>query len=216
MTETFGGYWWGVPDPPSAVPLQPGERRPPPLDRLQPGVELKVVDPEGKPVPDGGRGEICIRGASITPGLHKADRSATFDADGWFHTGDEGEVDGVRVRFRGRLGDMIKTAGANVAPPEVVAVLATLPGVAQAFVVGLPDPVRGQVVTAAVVPEPGVELDPVAIRTELHRELATYKVPAHIVVLGEDDIPWTASHKVAKAALAALLAERVAGTGPVV
>lgn len=211
MTETFGGYWWGVPDPtPDGAPFRPGDRRPPPLDRLQPGVELEVADADGRPVGDGERGEICIRGVCITPGLHKADRSLVFDADGWFHTGDEGEVDGRRVRFVGRLGDMIKTAGANVAPPEVVAVLMAQPGVAVAHVVGLPDPVRGQVVVAAVVAKEGESVDVPALRAAAQRDLATYKVPAHVVVLDEHEIPWTASHKVAKAALASLLADRIA------
>ena len=100
-----------------------------------------------------------LRGACVTGGLYKVGREPTFDVDGWFHTGDEGEVDGWRVHFRGRLGDMIKTAGANVAPAEVVVALRQLDGVHEAYVMGLADPVRGQVVAAAVVPEHGAVLD---------------------------------------------------------
>lgn len=206
MTETFGGYWWGRPDPVSAdAPLRPGERRPPPLDELQPGVELQVVDPHGHPVADGERGEICIRGACITAGRHKEPREAAFDRNGWFHTGDEGEVDGRRVRFRGRLDETIKTAGANVAPAEVVAALRDVPGVAEAYVVGLPDETRGQVVAAAVVPAGGATLDSVELRHALRANLSAFKVPVHIVVLAADDIPWTASHKVRRGALAELI-----------
>ncbi|HEY1279322.1 MAG TPA: fatty acid--CoA ligase family protein, partial [Acidimicrobiales bacterium] len=202
----FGGYWWGRPDPISAdAPLRPGERRPPPLDELQPGVELRVVDPHGDPVADGERGEICIRGACITAGRHKEPREAAFDRDGWFHTGDEGEVDGRRVRFRGRLDETIKTAGANVAPAEVVAALRDLPGVAEAYVVGLADETRGQVVAAAVVPADGAALDGGELRRALRANLSTFKVPVHIAVLAADDIPWTASHKIRRGALAELI-----------
>ena len=82
-----------------------------------------------------------------------------FDADGWFHTGDRGQVDGWRFHFQGRLSDMIKTAGANVAPSEVVVALRQVEGVREAYVLGLPDPVRGQVVVAAVVPSTACVLD---------------------------------------------------------
>jgi acyl-CoA synthetase (AMP-forming)/AMP-acid ligase II len=206
MTETFGGYWWGRPDPVRAdAPLRPGERRPPPLDVLQPGVELRVVDPHGRPVGDGERGEICIRGACITAGRHKEPREVAFDDDGWFHTGDEGEVDGRRVRFRGRLDETIKTAGANVAPAEVVTALRDLPGVAEAYVVGLPDDTRGQVVAAAVVPADGATLDGGELRRALRANLSAFKVPVLIVVMAAADIPWTASHKVRRGALAELI-----------
>ena len=210
MTETFGGYWWGRPVPVSAdAPLRPGERRPPPLDQLQPGVELRVVDRHGDPVGDGERGEICIRGACITAGRHKESREVAFDRDGWFHTGDEGQVDGRRVRFRGRLDETIKTAGANVAPAEVVAALRDLPGVAEAYVVGLPDETRGQVVAAAVVAADGAVLDGAELRRALRATLSAFKVPVHIVVMGADDIPWTASHKVRRGALTELVAARL-------
>lgn len=213
MTETFGGYWWGRPGMSLDGPLRPGERRPPPLEVAQPGVEVKVVDPEGRRVPDGGIGEICLRGASVTRGLHKLARDAVFDADGWFHTGDRVEVDGDRLHFRGRLGDMIKTAGANVAPSEVVAALREVDGVGEAYVLGLPDPERGQVVVAAVVPRPGRVLDADEVRLALRGRLSTFKVPTRVVLLGEEEIPWTASHKVRLSALAELVAGRLAVEG---
>ncbi|MGE0881337.1 MAG: class I adenylate-forming enzyme family protein [Acidimicrobiia bacterium] len=213
MTETFGGYWWGVPDAEAAAamgPLRPGERRPPPLDRLAPGVELKVVDADGRAVGDGGRGEIVIRGWGVTRGLHKQPPSRAFDRNGFFHTGDEGEVRGRRVYFRGRLGDMIKTAGANVAPPEVEAALCSLDDISEAYVVPLDDPVRGQVVAAAVVPAPGAAVDADAVRSRLRDLISTFKVPVHIVVFAATEIPWTPSHKVKKPELAAMVAARVA------
>jgi acyl-CoA synthetase (AMP-forming)/AMP-acid ligase II len=209
MTETFDGYWWGRRTPGRNPPVRPGERRPPPLDVLLPGVELKVVNPAGVPVADGKRGEICLRGVGVTPGLHKMPRSVAFDPDGFFHTGDIGELEGDRVWFKGRLNEMIKTAGANVAPDEVVQVLREIEGVAEAHVVGLPDRDRGEVVAAAVILQPGTAVDAGTIRGYLRQQLSPFKVPAHIVFLTEDEVPWTPSHKVRRAVLIDLLADRV-------
>lgn len=211
MTETFDGYWWGYHDSSKEPPLRPGERRPPPLDVVLPGVEVKVVDPDGVPVPDGGIGEVCVRGFGITPGLHKARRRDIFDDDGWFHTGDRGEVDGRRIWFRGRISEMIKTAGANVAPGEVVQALSEIDGVAAAHVVALPDPLRGEVVAAAVVPAPGASLDADSLRKQLREVLSPFKVPAHIVFLGAEEIPMTPSHKVRRGVLTEMVRERVGG-----
>ena len=118
-------------------------------------------------------------------------------------------MDGRRVWFRGRLGEMIKTAGANVAPAEVVEALREIDGVADAHVVGLPDLERGQVVAAAVVLTPGARPDADAVRARLREVLSAFKVPAHIVFLAEDDVPWTPSHKVRRAVLAELIQRRI-------
>lgn len=212
MTETFGGYWWGVPDVLSTMadtPLRPGERRPPPLTQLAQGVDLKVVDRAGNVVGDGQRGEICVRGWGVTRALHKQPRSVAFDADGFLHTGDEGEYVVGRLYFRGRMNDMIKTSGANVAPAEVEAVLCSFPEVAEAYVVPVDDPVRGQVVAAAVVPAPGYRIEPAAIRERLRARLSVFKVPSWLVLFASEEIPWTPSHKVKKAELAAIVTERV-------
>ena len=210
MTETFDGYWWGYHDSGKEPPLRPGERRPPPLDVVLPGVEVRVVDQDGVEVPDGGLGEVCVRGFGITPGLHKARRRDIFDDDGWFHTGDRGELDGKRIWFRGRISEMIKTAGANVAPGEVVQALSEIDGVAAAHVVALPDPLRGEVVAAAVVGRPGASLDADTLRRQLREVLSPFKVPVHIVFLDEAEIPMTPSHKVRRGVLTEMIRERVA------
>lgn len=211
MTETFDGYWWGRPVR-GGPHLRPGERRPPPLDWLIPGHELKVVGPDGAPVGDGERGEIRIRGWSVTRGQYKVPVERTLDPDGFLRTGDEGEVDGERVHFIGRMGEMIKTAGANVSPAEVAVALRELDGVDEAYVVGLPDPVRGQLVVAAVVPEDGAEVDPERLRAELRDSLSVFKVPARIEVFAREDIPWTPSHKVRLNVLADMIRHRTGGS----
>ena len=158
MTETFGMYSWGN------EPTAEGSEIAAPLDFYQPGFEVHVVDPNGRDVGDGERGEIIVRGPCVARRLHKVLRSDAFDDDGYYHTHDEGKVDGDRIHFTGRLGDMIKTAGANVAPAEVERTLTGLPDIAFASVVGIDDDRRGQVVGAAVVPVEGAVVDPAALR----------------------------------------------------
>jgi acyl-CoA synthetase (AMP-forming)/AMP-acid ligase II len=145
-------------------------------------------------------------------GLHKVLPEDTFDTDGFYHTGDAGrfDEDGV-LTFEARLGDMIKTAGANVTPREVEVQLEALPEVSSAFVVGLPDPVRGQNVAAALVLKPGAALDADACRARLSEVLSAYKVPRAIFVCDTAELPFTDSGKIDKRRLAALLAERRGG-----
>jgi acyl-CoA synthetase (AMP-forming)/AMP-acid ligase II len=201
MTETFGMYSWG------REWRVPGSELAAPLDLLQPGFEVKVVDADGKRVANGERGEILVRGPSLATRLHKVERHECFDADGFYRTGDEGRVDGDRIHFTGRLGDMIKTSGANVSPAEVERELSALDGVVAAHVVGVPDARRGELVAAAVVLDASAHLDAERIRELLNARLSAYKVPRKIVFFDSiDEIPMTATMKVRKPALAELLA----------
>src|SRR5262249_49702401 len=118
-----------------------------------PGMHHKIVDPEtGHELAEGVEGEICVRGASLMDGLYKKERSQAFDEDGWYHTGDRGFLRDGFLFFTGRLTEMIKTSGANVAPREVEIALEGMPGVQAAFVVGLPDEERGELVACVVCP----------------------------------------------------------------
>ncbi|WP_019927236.1 class I adenylate-forming enzyme family protein [Nocardia sp. BMG111209] len=166
--------------------------------RPAPGFELKLVDPEtGAPVANGDSGELCFRGTHLMQGYYKRSREDCFDADGWFHTGDLARVDTEGfVYFLGRLGSMIKTAGANVSPAEVAKAIATVTGGAVAHVIGLPDPERGQVVAAAVVvPDPHA-FDAEELRRRLRTELSAYKVPRKLVGLTAAQVPLMSSGKV--------------------
>jgi acyl-CoA synthetase (AMP-forming)/AMP-acid ligase II len=176
-----------------------------------PGLEHKIVDPEtGETLPPGRTGEVCVRGYSLMQGLHKVDREDTFDRDGFYHTGDAGHFDEEgHLFFQGRLGDLIKTAGANVTPREVEVVMESFPEVRSAFVVGVTDPARGQNVAAAVVLKPGERADADAMRRRLRSELSAYKVPRHVFFCADEELPFTDSGKIDKRRLAALLAERV-------
>jgi len=175
-----------------------------------PGLEHKIVDPEtGAALPPGEFGEICVRGYSLMLGLYKQEREDVFDRDGFYHTGDAGhfDADGV-LFFEARLGEMIKTAGANVTPREVEVVIETFPEVVSAFVVGLPDPGRGQNVAAAVVLKRGAALDADRARARLRDELSAYKIPREWLFAAKESLPFTDSGKIDKKRLVALFAER--------
>lgn len=193
MTETLGPYAQGE------VHRAPGRPVCAPMDIWADGYEHRVVDQEGNPVGEGGIGEIQLRGPAITPALHKVERSATFTPDGFLRTGDMGLVEGTSVHFTGRSGDMIKTDGSNVSPAEVEMELQSLDGVHNAYVVGLPDDERGQLVVAAVVARDEDEaLDFTAIQAELRKRLSSYKVPRRYVQIRRDEVPMLASNKVAR------------------
>ena len=113
--------------------------------------------------------------------------------------------------FNTRTGKVLgKTAGANVTPREVEVVIESFPEVVSAFVVGLPDPVRGQNVAAAVVLKRGAALDADTARARLREQLSSYKVPRQWLFAPKEELPFTDSGKIDKKRLAALLAERLA------
>src|SRR5215471_194353 len=174
-----------------------------------PGMEIRVVDRDTRrPLPPGEIGEILVRGL-LTPGYYRdPERNAeSFDSEGFLLTGDLGFVgpDG-RLRFRGRIKEMVKTGGINVAPLEVEEVLLGHPTVEQAYVVGVPDLRKEEILIAVVVAHPGQIADPAALRTLCKDALAAYKVPQEIHVVTREDLPLTATGKVQKFRLAEKLA----------
>jgi len=137
----------------------------------------------------------------VTPGYYEdAEQTrAAFDAEGYFVTGDLGLIgDDGRVRFRGRLKEMIKTGGINVAPLEVEGVLLAHPAVKQAYVVGLSDRSKGEVAAAAIELHEGATATAEALTAFCRERLAGYKVPARIVFKKRDEFPLTATGKVQK------------------
>ncbi len=180
--------------------------------RPVPGTERQIRDPgTGERLPAGTSGELCLRGFNVMQGLYKREREEVFMPDGFYRTGDRGYIDADDYYFfEGRLGDMIKTGGANVSPREVEAVLVSLDEVEQAHVVGVDDPEMGQVVVAGIVPAtPGKPLDTDALRARLREQLSAFKVPRHMVPLEADEIPFTDTGKLHGKRLRELLAARV-------
>ena len=176
------------------------------------GMELRIVDPEtGRPVAPGESGEIFVKGPTLMEGYYRVPRSETFDRDGFFKTGDLGYLDDAGcLHFATRLKDVIKTAGVNVAAVEVEEALAKHPGVKAAHVVGVPDAVRGENVAAFVVLEDGAVADPDALQAFCKTTLASYKVPRHVFVIAEADVPRTGTGKIEKPALKKMAQARLA------
>jgi acyl-CoA synthetase (AMP-forming)/AMP-acid ligase II len=203
MSETLGPYSYGDEVRAPGYPLCS------PLDHFADRYEGRVADENDRQVADGETGEIQVRGYPVTPGLHKIERAEYFTADGYYRTGDMGLVDGSRIHFIGRNGDMIKTAGSNVAPAEVEMEMQALDGVHNAYVVGLPDRERGQLLVAAVVPRDGIVLDFAAIEATLKQRLSSYKVPRAYVAITHEDVPMLHSNKVSRRQIESLMARRL-------
>jgi acyl-CoA synthetase (AMP-forming)/AMP-acid ligase II len=206
MTETCGQHTW-LNDGPLPKHLRGSHGVP------VAGLEHRIVDPEtGEIAPPGELGEIHVRGYSLLQGLYKVEREDTYEPDGFYRTGDGGtfSAEGI-LYFKGRLGDMIKTAGANVTPSEVEAVLATFDEVKAAYVVGVPHPDRGQDVAASVLLESGATTAPDELRVRLKGQISAYKVPRHLFIDQDEALPFTDSGKIDKRALSELLANRIGG-----
>jgi fatty-acyl-CoA synthase len=149
-----------------------------------PGMEVRIVDPEtGHEVPTGRRGEILGRGWGMFDGYH-GDPELTaraVDADGWFHTGDSGSLDELgRVHFHGRLKDMLKVGGENVAAVELETFLTSHPAVGLAQVVGVPDERLDEVPAAFVELRPGAHASEEELIAYCRGAIASYKIPRHV------------------------------------
>jgi fatty-acyl-CoA synthase len=171
------------------------------VGRPLPGVDLRIIDAEtGKEQPCGTVGEIRLKGY-VTIGYYKDEdkNREAFDANGYFRTGDLGFLDDAGyLHFRGRLKEMIKTGGINVAPVEVEESLLRHPAVKLAFVTGVPDARRDELIAAVIVCHNGKSVDELALTEHCRRELAAYKVPRRIAFVNEIDLPLTTTGKLQK------------------
>jgi long-chain acyl-CoA synthetase len=150
-------------------------------------VEMKVFDRDDREVPPGAWGEIVIRGPNVMLGYwNRPEETAQALRGGWFHTGDVGyaDEDGY-FHLVDRVKDMINSAGFKIWPGEVEDVIYRHPAVKECAVVGAPDPVNGEVVTAFVTPQPGARVDPAELEAFCRERIATYKVPRKLFVVAE-------------------------------
>ena len=160
-----------------------------------PGAEVQIVDENGKELGIDEPGEIITRGPHVMKGyFRRAGATAERIRDGWLYTGDVGSrgADGYYYHL-GRRDDMIITGGLNVYPAEVENLIYTYAGVQETIVFAIPDPKRGQVIGAAVVPRPGSSINEKDLLTFLRANLANFKVPDRIVV--REALPRTSSGK---------------------
>ena len=191
LTETFTLCTWADPEDTG------GEYRTV-HGRVLPGVDLRIVDSAtGDTLPTGELGEIAVKGVGFMLGYQKAYPEEYLDPNGLFRTGDSGSLDedGI-LHWGGRMNEMIKTAGANVAPEEVRAKVLQWGRLKTFGVVPVPHPRLDQAVVLCAVRQDGDSVTAEEITAHLKTVLASYKVPKRVVFLTDADLTYTASEKV--------------------
>ena len=177
----------------------PVERRVASIGRVQPHLEVKIVDEAGEIVPRGVAGEVCTRGDSVMAGYwNDPERTAeAVDAEGWMHTGDLGTLDATGYgNIVGRIKDMVIRGGENIYPREIEEFLYAHPKVADVQVVGVPDPKMGEELCAWIRLAAGETADEAEIRGHCQGQIAHYKIPRYVRFV--DDFPMTVTGKVQK------------------
>jgi amino acid adenylation domain-containing protein len=190
--------------PPSQVDVRPGS-----VGRGMPNEEVYVVDDQGARVPAGAMGELVVRGANVMKGYwelpeetEKVLKPGPFPGERVLHTGDLFRTDDEGyLYFVGRKDDIIKTRGEKVSPREVENVLYAHPGIAEAAIIGVPDPVLGNAVCAFVSPKPGTTLNEREVLGFCADRLEDFMVPKLVRI--RETLPKSANGKIAKKELAA-------------
>ncbi len=187
-----------------------GKRVPGAIGTPLPGVEVRLVDESGAPVDPGTPGEITVRGDTVfLEYWRKPEETKKTFRGGWFLTGDVAVQENGVYRILGRSSvDIIKTGGYKVSALEIEETLRAHPGIKECAVVGIPDPVWGERVSAALVMREGAHLDIEELRAWGKERLAPYKVPQAAITLPE--LPKNAMGKVSKPELKKIMAERKA------
>ncbi|HEY2167818.1 MAG TPA: AMP-binding protein [Jatrophihabitantaceae bacterium] len=199
LRQAYGGTELGP-----AVTTMPAEevyRRPTSCGRAVPHTHVRLVGTDGADVLGTAVGEVWIKGPSVTPGYWRRDPEQDGShVDGWFRTGDAAwrDEDGFYYLVD-RFKDMYKSGGENVAPAEVERVLGTHPDIVDVAVIGVADSKWGEVGKAFVVVRPGAVLTLDDIREHCARQIARYKAPHHLVVVGE--LPRNTTGKIVKSRL---------------
>ncbi len=192
LTEATGGtHWTRLGDP--------IDKRVETVGLRTPEIEDRIVDPvTGKALPPGEEGEVCIKGPTLMLGYYrKPEATAEKIREGWLHTGDMGVKDAEGyLRITGRLTDMIIVGGFNTYPAEIENFYLRHPKLLDISIVGVPDPVMGEVVMAFAIPKPGESVTPEEILEFGRGRIANFKVPRYVEIVPE--FPLTGSGKVQK------------------
>ncbi len=175
------------------------ERKPDSVGQVIHFAEVRVIGADGKAVPAGETGEVIGRAPGATACYYRDEKkSAITFRDGWVHTGDLGRFDEEGFLYlSGRIKDMIITGGQNVFSTEVESVLMSHPAVADCTVIGLPDPLWGEAVTAVVVKAPGAVVTEEELLQFCKARIAGFKTPKK-VIWTDTPLPRTATGKVTK------------------
>jgi fatty-acyl-CoA synthase len=164
--------------------------------------ETRLVDAEGREVPEGEVGELLLRGPHVSQGYWRNPEATAkaLDTEGWFHTGDQARRDGEGFHsIAGRSKDMFISGGVNVYPAEIEGELLLHPAVADAAVIGVPHPTWGEMGVACVVTRGETRPSPEELTAHLELRLARYKIPKEFVFV--ESLPRTAYGKVVKGKL---------------
>ena len=187
----------------------PIDRRVSTVGRVQPHVEVKIVDGEGRTVPVGEKGELLTRGYVVMQG-YWGDEARTAEAvrDGWMHTGDLATIDAEGYcNIVGRVKDMLIRGGENVYPREIEEFLYRHPKVQSVQVFGVPDPKYGEEIAAWIILKPGQDCTAEEIRDFCREQIAHYKIPRHIRFVSE--LPMTVTGKAQKFVMRAKMVEEL-------
>lgn len=161
--------------------------------------EIRLIDSDGRDVPEGATGEIWLRGPSVTVGYWGKDKDEFF-TDGWYRTGDAARCDSDGFYYpAGRVKEMYKSGGENVYPAEIERVLAVHPKVADVAVLGIPDDKWGEVGLAVVIAAGGVAPTLEELNDYAGERLARFKLPKSLVIVS--DLPRNVTGKVSRTAL---------------
>jgi non-ribosomal peptide synthetase component E (peptide arylation enzyme) len=201
MLETGFHTYTRLSDDPEAVTGTVG--------KVSSGLGLRLIDESGRDVSVGAEGEIAAAGPSVHLGYHKNPQANAelFTADGWFRTGDLGQLDAAgNVRIVGRLKEMINRGGKKFFPREIEEILYTHPKILHAAIVGVPDPRLGERNCLCVIPRPGQALALDEVVAFLKDGVATYKLPETLEVF--DDLPFTPTGKIQRHVLVRRVLER--------
>ena len=176
-----------------------GERRAGTVGTALPGVDVRVIDSEGRSLDAGNTGDLQVRGENVFQGYWRMPEKTRedFTADGFFNTGDKASMssDGY-VTIVGRSKDMVICGGLNVYPKEVEQLLDTIPGVVESAVIGVPHADFGEAVVAVVVPVIGQSLSDVDVIAFCKENIANFKVPKRVMIV--DELPRNTMGKVQK------------------
>ncbi|MCA8410725.1 MAG: AMP-binding protein [Burkholderia multivorans] len=176
----------------------PLEKRTTTVGRVQPHLEVKIVDPSGEIVPVGVTGELCTKGYSVMLGYWDDDaKTREVLVDGWMHTGDLATLDAEGYcNIVGRLKDMVIRGGENVYPREIEEFLFRHPKIQSAQVFGVPDPKYGEELCAWIVLRADEQMTEDDVRAFCQGQIAHYKIPRYIRFV--DELPMTVTGKVQK------------------
>ena len=205
MPDQHWRFGWGMTETNSGGMSNTDEGlidRPDSCGKPTPIIELKSIDRDGNELPPGEPGELVVKSVTnIRCYWRQPEATAETIRDGWLRTGDIAEIDEEGyVYIRDREKDMVLRGGENIYCAEIERVVYLHPAVFEAAAFGVPDPRLGEELAVVVMPRPGADLDPAAVRTHVARHLARFKVPRY-VWLQDEQLPRNSTGKIQERAL---------------